>query len=271
MTMQQLKAMPRLVSLLLLAVAAAGAPLRSKHVAAHSFVRSLELKQVLRVCNAYPFTSALDVFVGKTKVTETPLAYKSCGEFAPALSVGDRVDFKVGESNAGTFTISDLPNSDAVLLMVIYRHDTVSTAVSFESHVFASLQSAQIAVLDTYKGTEKSELRIQDMLEKKPEGEEVPGEIRSELLRFDSVVAVDPGQYEVMLVGEKAASKSELVAAKGEAYVVMRCGCQAEEGPAYPQDLMVYPHTDKKALGAATRSFGSPLLAAALALWAAMA
>ena len=68
-----------------------------------------------------------------------------------------------------------------------------------------------------------------------------------------------------MLVGEKAASKSELVAAKGEAYVVMRCGCQAEEGPAYPQDLMVYPHTDKKALGAATRSFGSPLLAAALA------
>lgn len=259
----------RLVSLLLLATAAAGAPLRSKHVAAHSFVRSLELKQVLRVCNAYPFTSALDVFVGKNKVTETPLAYKSCGEFTPALSVGDRVDFKVGESNAGTFTISDLPNSDAVLLMVIYRHDTVSTAVSFESHVFASLQSAQIAVLDTYKGTEKSELRIQDMLEKGPEGE-APGEIRSELLRFDSVVAVDPGQYEVLLVGEKTA-RSELVAVQREAYVVMRCGVQAEEGPAYPQDLMVYPHTDKKALGAATRSFGSPLLAAALALWAATA
>lgn len=258
----------RLVSLLLLAAAAAGAPLRSKHVAAHSFVRSLELKQVLRVCNAYPFTSALDVFVGKTKVTETPLAYKSCGEFTPALSVGDRVDFKVGESNAGTFTISDLPNSDAVLLMVIYRHDTVSTAVSFESHVFASLQSAQIAVLDTYKGTEKSELRIQDLLAEK-EGEQ-PGEIRSELLRFDSVVAVDPGQYEVLLVGEKTA-RSELVAVQREAYVVMRCGVQAEEGPAYPQDLMVYPHTDKKALGAATRSFGSPLLAAALALWAATA
>lgn len=239
---------------------------------AQGFVQALQYHHKLRVCNAYPYAAALDVHRGGNDLTlGSPMPYQSCRDFKAPLKAGDRLEFKVGGVGAGTFSVSDLPSNDAVLLLVIYRHDTVTTAVSFESHVFASLQSAQIAVLDTYKGTEKSELRIQDMLEKKPEGEEVPGEIRSELLRFDSVVAVDPGQYEVMLVGEKAASKSELVAAKGEAYVVMRCGCQAEEGPAYPQDLMVYPHTDKKALGAATRSFGSPLLAAALALWAAMA
>ena len=64
---------------------------------------------------------------------------------------GDKLEFKVGDASAGTFSVSDLPNNDAVLLLVIHRHDTLSTAVSFESHVFASLQNAQVAIIDTYK------------------------------------------------------------------------------------------------------------------------
>jgi len=204
------------------------------------------------VCNAYPYTSALDVYIGRTKLTKKPLAYKHCGEFNPTLEVGDKVDFKVEDSSAGTFTISDLPKSDAVLLMVIYRHDTLSTAVSFESHVFANLASAQIAVLDTYKGVAKSELHIQDMGQA---GQ--ANSFRKEKLRYDNVVAVDPGIYEVLLKDPMAnvtKSKVELVAVQSEAYVVVRCGVEAQVGTAYPQELMVYPHSDKRELGAAVHA-----------------
>merc|ERR1719465_89859 len=81
------------------------------------------------------------------------MAYKSCREFKTNLKAGDKLKFKVGDANAGTFSISDLPNTDALLLLVIHRHDTLTNAVSFESHVFANLLNAQIAIIDTYKGS----------------------------------------------------------------------------------------------------------------------
>ena len=87
----------------------------------------------------------------------------------------------------GSFSLAEMPaDNRAVLFLVIYRHDPVSTAVSFASHVFASLKNAQVAVLDTYKGSKKSDLRI---AEQNNVGR------RSEGLRFDSVVAVNPGRY----------------------------------------------------------------------------
>merc|ERR1719160_130520 len=88
--------------------------------------------------------------------------YKDCAEFTNALKAGDKLDFRVLDSQAGTFTISDLPSNDAVLILMIHRHDTLSTAVSFESHVFANLQNAQVAVIDTYKGAAKANTRIMD-------------------------------------------------------------------------------------------------------------
>merc|ERR550514_428592 len=117
------------------------------------------------------------------------MVYKKCGEFTPKLKAGDKIDFKVGDSSAGSFSVSELPSNDAVMLLVIYRHDTHSTAVQFESHVFSNLVNSQIAVLDTHKGAAKSEPRIQDTSNAKTQ--------RSEELRFDSVVAVNPGHYEV--------------------------------------------------------------------------
>jgi hypothetical protein len=255
---------------------------------AKSFVRSLHFKQQLRICNAYPYGSALDVFVGKAKLSKEPLAYKSCTTYTPALHVGDRVDFKIEDTSAGTFTISELPTSDAVLLMVIYRHDTASTAVSFESHVFANQAPAQIAVLDTYKGKAKSELRIQAApqqlqlaAQKKSDAaddslddvakKETP---QSELLRYDNVVAVDPGLYEVLMQeDEKVLQKSPLVALQQEAYVVVRCGIESQLGDSYPQELIVFPQSDKNALPHSSgtsrvASIGASLLAAiATALW----
>merc|ERR1719161_1616580 len=104
---------------------------------ATGFVRALEFQHKLRVCNAYPYAASLDVFRGKEKLTaDGAMPYKGCRDMATPLKPGDKIEFRVGDASAGTFSVSDLPNDDAVLLLVIHRHDTLSTAVSFESHVF---------------------------------------------------------------------------------------------------------------------------------------
>jgi len=176
------------------------------------------------------------------------MPYKECEDFKTQLKAGDKLEFRVGDANAGTFSVSDLPNNDAVLLLVIYRHDTLSTAVSFESHVFANLLNAQVAVIDTYKGSAKSSMKIQDSSDAKT--------ARSEDLRFDSVVAVNPGVYECDLVGSDGAQKdkTQLVALNRESYVALRVGVEAQSGQAYPEALVVYPKNDPAALrGAAAQ------------------
>merc|ERR1719282_297779 len=90
------------------------------------------------------------------------MAYNTCRDFAAPLKSGDKLEFRVGDATAGTFAVSDLPNNDAVLLLVIHRHDTLSSAVAFESHVFANLQNAQVAVIDTYKGKARAMPKIRD-------------------------------------------------------------------------------------------------------------
>lgn len=220
-----------------------------------SFISSLEFKHKLRVCNAYPYQYPMDIYLGKEKLTTEPMAYKNCGEFDKPLKAGDKLDFKVGDSSAGSFSVAELPSNDATLVLVIFRHDTLSTAVSFESHVFSNLINSQIAVLDAYRGAAKATPRIRDVSEAKTD--------RNEELRYDSVVAVNPGVYEVVLqsVEGESKAKQELVALNRESYVVVRCGVETVQGQSYPQELMVYPHSDPKALtGAAFRR--TPLLAA---------
>jgi len=154
------------------------------------------------------------------------------------MKAGDKIDFRVGDASAGTFSVSDLPNNDAVLMLLIHRHDTLSTAVSFESHVFANLLNAQIAVIDTYKGAEKASLKIQDTANAKNS--------RQEDLRYDSVVAVNPGEYEVLLADTTGSTvkKAALVALNRESYVIMRVGVEAQQGQAYPQEVVVFPNSD---------------------------
>jgi hypothetical protein len=211
---------------------------------ATSFVKTLEFQRRLRVCNAYPYPTALDIFRGSEKLTgDESMSYKTCRDFQTQLSPGEKLVFKVGNANAGTFSVSDLPNNDAVLLLIIYRHDTLSTAVSFESHVYSNLLNAQVAVVDTYKGPDKATLKIQDHDEAKTS--------RSEELRFDSVVAVNPGKYDVVLDGSEGdnLSSESLVALNRESYIVMRVGVKAEKGSSYSQELVVFPHSDASMLG----------------------
>jgi len=239
--------------------------LRARH-AGEMFISTLEFTHKLRVCNAYPYTYPMDVYLGKDKLTSSPMAYKKCAEFAPTLKAGDKIDFKVGDSSAGSFSVSELPSNDAVMLLVIYRHDTTSTAVSFESHIFSNLVNSQIAVLDTYRGATDSSIRIADVEDAK--------NTRNEELRYDSVVAVNPGKYEVVLNNNAGEEKfaHKLVALNRESYVVVRCGVKAVQGQAYPEELIVFPQSDPTALegGAAARSaFTLALFAAAVSFFGA--
>lgn len=217
-----------------------------KHVGGtdQGFVKPLEFNHRLRVCNAYPYSAALDVYQdGTEKLTgDEPMQYKSCRDFAAPMKAGDKLEFKVGDASAGTFSVADLPNNDAVLLLVIHRHDTLSTAVAFESHVFANLANAQVAVIDTYKGKALATPRIKDETSTK--------EARSEELRYNSVVAVNQGKYNIELDGAdgKDKSKSELVALNHESYVVIRTGVEAQNGESFPEELIVFPQSDAKML-----------------------
>merc|ERR1719171_736204 len=176
------------------------------------------------------------------KLTATAMPYKECRDLTPSLKPGDKLEFKVGDASAGHFSVSDLPNNDATLLLIIYRHDALSTAVAFESHVFANLLNAQVAVIDCYRGAAKSTPRIQDRKDSKL--------ARSEELRYDSVVAVNQGSYEIILQGAdgEQVAKKDLVALNRESYVIIRSGVESQQGKVYPQELMVFPESDPKVL-----------------------
>merc|ERR1719262_348087 len=78
---------------------------------------------------------------------------------------------------------------------------------------------------------------------------------RAEDLRYDSVVAVNPGMYQCLLEGTDGSNtaKSNLVALNRESYVILRVGVEAQAGQAYPQELVVYPKSDPALLrGAAS-------------------
>jgi len=224
-----------------------------------SLVQKLNFQHRLRVCNAYPYGAALDVYRAKEKLTEEPMKYKNCRQFNIQLLMGDKLQFKVGDQNVGTFAVASMPENDAILLLVISRHDTLSTAVSFESHIFANLLNAQLAVIDTYKGESKSSLRITDVGDDEDKN-------RSEDLRFDSVVAINPGEYNCALFGKDGVRKKmqPLHAQNREAYVVLRIGVDAQKGSSYPEDIIVFPDHP---LGSGAASCSLAFLLALVLFW----
>jgi len=256
--------MARVLPFLLLTAAAADAGLRQAGNAG-GFVKALEFKHRLRVCNAYPFATTLDVYRANEKLNDKKMAYKTCQDFDAPLKAGDKLEFKMGGSSAGTFSVSDLPQNDAVLLLIIHRHDVASTAVNFESHVFANLQNAQVAVIDTYKGPSKSSPRIKDK-------EDATKNSRSEELVYSSIVAVNPGVYEVELAGEKGnvIDKGELVALNRESYVILRVGVASTTGQRFPQELVIFPASDPKVFesesGAVAKSLAASVVVALASL-----
>lgn len=213
-----------------------------------NFVRGLEFKHHLRICNAYPFGAALDVYRGQAqKLTgDRPMPYKSCRDFVSPFKAGDKLDFRLGDASAGVFSVAELPDNDAILLLVIHRHDVASTAVAFESHVFAKLLNAQIAVIDTYKGSARA---LPEIADSGASPVHHRGPERKEELKYDSVVAVNPGVYNVDLKDPssgKVKARRELVALSRESYVLLRTG--VEGGDDFPEELVVYPHSEASEL-----------------------
>jgi len=210
-----------------------------------SFIRSMDFKHHLRVCNAYPYEAGLDVVRAEDRLTSYPLAYKECKDFKVQLKAGDRLDFLVGNTSAGTFAVQELPQNDAVMMLIIHRHDTATTTAAFQSHVFANLLNAQITTIDAYKGSAKGIMKIED----KPDGK---GD-RSEELRYNSVVAVNPGSYKVVMEeGGKPKDSADLIALNRESYVVLRVGLGAQDGQSYPAEIVVFPKSDPSLIGSAS-------------------
>lgn len=188
----------------------------------------------LRVCNAYAHDDALDIrhcgSTGPALTGERPLQYKSCRDLRFSAEAGDKFEFAVGGAVLGVFVVSELPQQDGMLLLVVRRHPSDTSTMLIESHAFAHVQSAQLAVFDAYGGDRISSL-------------ELKGRDGASLhLRFGSVVLLSPGRYEVQLDshGEDAStSKDAFEARDGEHYVVLRVG--AKHGPRFPEAIVVYP------------------------------
>lgn len=251
-----------------LAAAAAGASVKQTQTSGDlKLDRTSQAKHRLRVCNAYPSASAIDVYRGdkdERLFAKGSLTYKVCQDVQTVLRVGDILEFRDGTDGLGTFSVSSLPDSDAVMLLVVQRHDVANGAASFESHIFANVSSAQVAVIDAYRGSQQATASVTDAAGQSRAG-------RVETLRFNRVVAVNSGVYDVALVGQegKRAARKTWVALPRENYVILRTGLDAKRGSSYDQELVVYPQSSEEALRAgrsrAARGAGS-LLPAVLAL-----
>jgi len=200
-----------------------------------AFLRNLDYKLKLRVCNAYPSEVPFDVYLNQKKI-EKDFVYTDCFQYTGDLRGGDRLNFKVQSLATGSFTIDALPRQDATLLLVIARHGQDSLAAKFFSHVYADLKEPQVAVLDTYQGPAEAKIQLQ------AKGSAISQGSAPKDLGARSVMAVDEGSYQVTLgqAGEKQ-QKYEFNAWGKEAYAVIRIGMKSYTGKSYPEELVVFP------------------------------
>jgi len=215
-------------------------------------VQAPTVEHTLVICNAYASPKPLEILQvrGRASLTQgNPLGYKKCQDFTVPLQEGDQLDFKAGGLDVGTFYATGLPKSPTSLLLIPHRRTAHSVGLSFESHAFAEVKSPQIAVIDAYRGKSSSQSSKVKIIETLPESTEKDAEKAKieEELNFNSVVAVNPGQYEVSLSGTGGdnATVFPLNAIGASKFVVMRLGVEDESSHVghYPLELIVYPNT----------------------------
>lgn len=198
-----------------------------------------QTEQKLRICNAYASPEPLDIYNARTKRQLTagaPLPYKQCRDFQVNLQEGDQLDFKSHHVDMGTFTATGLPTQQASLLLIPHRRAPSSIAMSFDSHAFASLDTAQVAVVDAYSGPQSGSVKIYSPTAR-------------EDLQYNSVVALNSGKYQLALMGGSGQNVTSLnfdVNPK-ETYVAMRVGVEdehdASKAAAFPMELIVFPNS----------------------------
>lgn len=199
--------------------------------------------QHLVICNAYASDSPLEILhvdQQRPLTSDRALNYKECREFTLPLMEGDRLDFKAGGHNVGTFHATSMPKAAASLLLVPRGRDRFTRSLAFESHAFADLKNPQIAVVDAFRGNATGSLHIKENLK----AAAPPGRAAmEEALRFNSVVAVAAGDYHVGLAETEssgALTALPLRASPRAKCVVMRVGGGYHQGVAFPQELVVF-------------------------------
>jgi len=202
-----------------------------------------EVNQQLVVCNAYTSPSLLDIYHVQKRSDLTgssPLKYKECREFTLPLAEGDQLDFKAGTLDVGTFYATGLPKSSERLVLIPRRRSNQAVGITFESHAFTDKQNAQIALVDAYKGKGEASVKISD---ERAEGD--TSDPVEEMLKFSSVVAVNPGKYKVSLAaGSPNNQPTSLLVQNQAKCVVMRVGNDATSKGGkqlFPQELVVFP------------------------------
>lgn len=251
------------IAFLLVAGATAVAPHLKGHKAALEDSRTstvtLDLpvvKHRLTVCNAYRATGSLDIRqTGQSEpITKSkPLKYKECEEFTMPLADGDRLDFRSNDRDIGTFFASGMPKVSSSLLLIARAKDGTSRRLAFDSHAFADLKAPQIAVIDAYHGSQHGTVNIVKDPGDSANRDEAP---LTEALRYNSVVAVTPGKYQISLLDDAETGHHSVVplrAGDGARCVIMRVGGGSQKGLALPQELVVF---DSSAVG----RWASPIL-----------
>lgn len=222
-----------------------------------------EVNQSLIVCNAYAHKEPLDVFRARSMKKanmEGPISYKNCQGLVVSLAEGDRLDFKAGDLDVGTFFVKGLPTRKSTLLLVPRRRSSDTMAVTFQSHAFLELDATQVAVVDAYSGAGADVVKIMDAPQEKKasygkKSAQSLVQMRLETLRYNSIVALGPGRYNVGLGPASMVALSETEQQKGigffqamivgsrQKYVVMRVGVQDDTSTSalYPEELVVFP------------------------------
>mmetsp|Transcript_33625 Transcript_33625/g.53482 ORF Transcript_33625/g.53482 Transcript_33625/m.53482 type:complete len:269 (+) Transcript_33625:65-871(+) len=211
-------------------------------------VQEQAAEQQLTICNAYTSRTPLEIVRVRTRErlnNGNPLAYKQCAKLLVPLEEGDQLDFKAGHLDVGTFYATGVPKFQSSLVLVAHRRNFNAVGLSFESHAFSEVSNPQIAIIDAYRGKGVGSVKIS---ESKPADDKngVLMQVEDDL-KFNSVVAVNPGPYEIALVGDKTGESEKLsniplaTGPKGK-YIVMRVGNDASASSVdhYPQELVVF-------------------------------
>merc|ERR1719321_2091039 len=205
-------------------------------------VKALHFDRRFLVCNAYPSDSPAKVSKnGAALEGASTLGFKQCQYVESNILPKDKVDFEIESAGIqGTFEVSDLPDTDSVLLLVVQKRDAHSSLMSFQSFAFPmnpNSEEAHIAVIDASTNLPSEHLKITDS-PKDPK----KGEVQEELM-FNRIYALDSGVYQVSLGG----LKQGLMLESKKDYVLLRTGDSPDR-----QALVAFPHSDIPHSGAAT-------------------
>lgn len=274
------KAIVAALALLLLAAPAPGAARKEQatlRVHTTEEVQERPAKQHTNICNAYASIDPLDIYRGGEQLNYTPLTYKECRSFELDLHEGEELTFKTGSKFLGSFSATELPKNPASLLLVAHRRDQKTNFIAFQSHIFSTSRSPQIAVIDAYRGTpQKGEIEIADQDDIDKDADDLlqrdaragrgaalaqVARQNAKPLQYNTVLALGDGKYNFALVDAKGQRKTEsmLEVSGSRNYVAMRVGSGQKN---FDQDLVV--------MGAAGRLRPPVLAALAIALLSAL-